>query len=104
MTHPHPTHADRVDELFALLADRHCRAVLSYFRNAQEDRMPTWDLANEIRDESRGQTQAVTQLRHSTIPRLADAGVVDHNPSSELVHYRGHTELEALLDALEEQY
>lgn len=101
MTRPHPTRADRVDELFDLLSDRYCRAVLAYLRDAEEDRTSIWDLATEIHDGSRrGKDPVVVQLRHSTIPRLADADAVDYSPNSGLVYYRGHDELERALDAV----
>lgn len=84
-----------MDELFDLLSDRYCRAVLAYLRDAEEDRTSIWELATEIHDGShRKKDPVVVQLRHSTIPRLADADAVDYSPNSGLVYYRGHDELE----------
>lgn len=94
-----------LDELLPLLADQHCRATLSYFRDSPEDVTPVLNLANEISKEDHGGTeQIVLDLHHSVLPRLADADAVDYDARSQTIRYRGHTELETLLDSIAECY
>ncbi|WP_090619199.1 DUF7344 domain-containing protein [Natrinema salaciae] len=90
-----------IDDLLNLIANHRRRSVLSYFRDSTADVTSVSTLANEISDQCPGDAERVArQLHHSALPRLADAGVVDYDARSNVVQYRGHTELEILLDGI----
>lgn len=97
------THAETVDELLTLLADQHCRATLSYFRDTPGDVASVEDLADEISKEDHGGAdQVALRLHHSVLPRLAAADVVAYDARSRTVRYHGHSELETLADRVAE--
>ena len=96
-----PFHAETLDELLAILANEDCRATLEQFRRTSEETVPVEDLADELcRDDERDPDRFAVRLHHSVLPRLADVGVLEYDARSETVRYRGHDELEALLDAV----
>lgn len=93
-----------VDELLTVLANQQCRAIVGYFRDSSEDVASLDDLASHVRSEEsgaadqRGKQSVTIRLHHATLPRLADAGIVDYDARSRTVRYRGHTLLEPLLE------
>lgn len=92
---------DEKDELLRVLANYHCRIILSYFGDASDDVASVHDLVNEISKQDHGGTEQITiQLHHSALPRLADVGAVDYDPRSRTVRYQGHPELEQLMEAV----
>lgn len=94
---------ERVDKLLDLLTTQHCRSLLTYFGRTQKEVASVPELADKISKEDHGGTyQVAIQLRHSTLPRLEDAGVIEYDPRSETVRYQGDSDLEALLDAISE--
>lgn len=99
------TQSEPLDELLTLLADQHRRDTLLYFQDSPKNVASVQDLANEISKEDHGGTeQIVLQLHHSILPRLADAGAVDYDAGSQMIRYRGHSELETLLVSITECY
>ena len=97
--------SDPLDELLAVLADQHCRETLSYFRDSSTDVASVQDLATDISKEDHGGTKRVAnRLHHSVLPRLADIEAVDYDARSRTIRYRGHSELETLLDSIRECY
>lgn len=105
MNEPSPTHFDQLSELLTVLADRRCRATLTYFRDAPEDVASVRDLADAIDTGHRdGGEQLVYRLHHSALPRLAEYDAVEYDTRSRTVRYRGHPELETLLENITECY
>lgn len=99
------TQSEPLDDLLTLLADQHRRETLLYFQDSPKDIASVQDIANEISKEDHGGTrQIVLQLQHSILPRLANVGVVDYDERSQIIRYRGHSELETLLDSITECY
>lgn len=97
MAHQHSLTPEKKDELLTILANHHCRAILSDFQYSSDDVASVQDLANEISKQAHGGTEQVTiQLHHSALPRLADAGVIDYDSRSKTVRYQGHPKLEQL--------
>lgn len=93
----------RIDTLLILLANHYCRAILSHFRDSSADVTSVTDLADEISDQDHEEAQEVAiRLHHSALPQLADVGVVDYDARSNTIRYRGHPELERLLDSITE--
>lgn len=104
MENPSPLIYDRtLDEMLEILSKTHCRAILWYFQLSSVEVATTSHLSKIIaRQEATEVNQISTQLRHSTLPRLEDAGVIDYDPRSNTVRYLGHPDLEALLNAIQE--
>lgn len=102
MDHQQATHTETVDQLLSLLANSRCRAAVTYIRAESTDVFPVGDIANELGTQFDEEVDQVTiQLHHSILPKLADAGVVNYDAQSKTVQYRGHSELESLLDSLQ---
>lgn len=92
---------EKVDKLLEILTTQHCRPVLRYLRDSTEEVASVSELAGKTNKEDYGGPEQVAiQLRHSTLPRLEEAGVIDYDPRSETVRYQGHSDLETLLDAI----
>lgn len=105
MNRRHSPQSDQLDELLTVLADRHCRDTLSHLRDSPTDVASVRDLATDISEEDHGGTERVAlRLQHSVLPRLADIDAVEYDARSRTVRYRGHSELEPLLDGIRERY
>ena len=93
------------DERFDALARTDSRAVIQFFRDESTEEATLDDLVTGIVDGSYWDTDeshARLCLHHSTLPKLADAGILDYDPRSETVRYRGRPAVEQLLDAASE--
>lgn len=102
MDHQQPTHPGTTDELLTLLSDEYCRATIDYCRDSSEDVVSIGDIADELgRKGHSGADRIALQLHHSILPRLADADVVNYDAETNTTRYRGHAELEALLDGIQ---
>jgi len=91
------------DERFDTLARTDRRAVIQFFQDKSAEEVTLDDLVTGIVDGSYWDTDeshARLCLHHSTLPRLADAGILDYDPGSETVSYRGCPAVEQLLDAI----
>lgn len=93
----------RLDDVLDLLADHHRRYTLYYLVSTDAEVLD-YDqvceyLANDCPTEEDVQEQRVL-LHHKTLPRLAEAGVVDFDSRSETIRYRGADDLAALVDLL----
>lgn len=92
-----------LDELLSVLADCYCRSLLWYFQHSPGEVYETSNLATKIaQQEVEEVDRIVIQLRHSTLPRLEDVGVIDYDSRNNTVRYLGHPDLEALLNGIME--
>ena len=94
-----------IDKRFDALARRDHRAVVQFFLDESTEEVTLDDLVTSIVDRSYWDTDkshARLCLHHSTLPKLADAGIVAYDPRSETVRYRGRPAVEQLLDAASE--
>lgn len=92
-----------VGELVTALADERCRAVVSFFRDYSGDSASVETLACVLCDRRRdGQERYAVRLHHVTLPALAETGVVDYDPETNVVHYLGHPEMDRLEDVVSE--
>lgn len=106
--------AETTDATFDLLADHHRRAVLRYL-DEHETTVSLSDLADHLVVEEEGRDtgpiaatgdallgtrrRVQISLRHTHVPKLADAGVVDFDPDANVVTLReAGTELLSRLD------
>lgn len=98
--------ADAVDEYLDILAHKQCRFVLYYFARHSTEVATIDDLAAFIREQTQQDgdtTQITSRLYHSTLPRLADVGVVEYDAQSNTVRYREHPPLEMWVNHVVEQ-
>ena len=99
------THSIPIDERFDALARTDRRAVIQFFRDEPAEKVTLDELVTGIVDGSYWDTDeshARVCLQHSTLPRLADTGILDYDPRSETVKYRRQPAVEQLLDAISE--
>jgi hypothetical protein len=99
--------ADRVDELLAVLASRRNRAVLQYFRVSPTDVASLTDVAEYVSSrsdtrDSPDQEQVAMILHHRNIPKLSAVGVVEYDPRTKTVRYRGDRMVEECLQTVAE--
>ena len=95
---------ERLDALFTALADRHRRRAISYFPVQGDDVASVDDLITFAHDGgSRSDRHRLEVLfHHAALPKLADLGLVEYDPRSGTVRYRGPRVLEQVLDVVEE--
>ena len=94
-----------LDERFDALARTDRRAVIQFFRDESTEEATLDDLVTGIVDGSYWDTDeshARFCLHHSTLPKLADTGILDYDAKSKTVSYRGRPAVEQLLDATSE--
>ena len=102
---------DSFDACLALVADRRRRRLLEQLRHNGNGEMPIDDLVDQlhqaepdITDERQmNRDQLVIQLTHCHLPKLADHGIVEHDPDHGTVEYRPDEQFEAVLDGLPEE-
>ena len=90
-----------IDERFDALARTDRRAVIQFFRDESAEEVTLDALVTGIVDRSYWDTDeshARLCLHHSTLPKLADTGILDYDPRSKTVSYRGQPAVEQLLD------
>lgn len=100
--------ADVVDQLLSALSSRPNRYVLSYLRESPDDVASVGELADHVVDRQDGadpgrRERVAVRLHHSGLPKLAAAGVVDYDPRTNTVRYRGHPAVERCSDLLAEE-
>lgn len=87
------TQDDPLDRLLSTLATGHGRHVLHYFLASSDDVASLSALAGHACARGDGPTdrdRVAARLHHVDLPKLADAGVVDFDPRTGTVRYRGH--------------
>ena len=90
-----------IDERFDALARTDRRAVIQFFRDESTEEVTLDALVTGIVDGSYWDTdesQARHYLHHSTLPKLADTGILDYDAKRKTVRYRGQPAVEQLLD------
>lgn len=101
-----PTTPIDADAAFDILADSERRAMLTCLEATADGTATTTELIDCIcrrqEDEASdvpARDRVALHVHHNHLPKLADAGVVEHDRRTETVRYRGSSFLEALLDA-----
>ena len=93
-----------------LLADVHRRAVVGYCRDEADTRISLerlvsgviCDLTEDFGEEL-NPVDVRTRLHHVHLPKLAEAGVVDYDPETNVVQYRGDPLVEELFVTVEDE-
>lgn len=95
----------RIDTLFSVLAVEECRTVLRYFQSSGTAVASVDDLVEVVLAQDgtpADRRQVAITLHHKTLPKLADAGFIDHDARNRTVRYRGQPLLERVLDLVTE--
>ncbi|MCU4740275.1 DUF7344 domain-containing protein [Natronoglomus mannanivorans] len=93
-----------LDLVFDLLADQRRRYALYYLYDSPDGVAAVDEIAAHVvslENESHAddpQDHVVTTLQHVHLPKLEDAGVVEHDPRSETVRYWSQPSLEEWLE------
>ena len=90
-----------LDTVFELLGDRERRSVVAHLLEGNGQTATVPELADQCQQEAEGSTSTtdpvVMRLHHTHLPKLEDAGVVEYDPRSKTVRYRGDALLETFL-------
>jgi len=72
---------------------KYCQAVFQYFDQQSTETATVTDLGAYISQQHRtdeDETDIAISLHHSTLPKLDDAGLIEYDPRSTTVRYRGY--------------
>lgn len=100
MKHHESAQSAELEDVLTVLADQHCRDVLSYFRDSSANVASLDDIESHVREENHGPEWVDVRLHHVTLPRLDEDDYIDYDPRSKTVRYRRQPELERLLDTI----
>lgn len=92
--------SDRLDTILDALASENRRMVVHYFKRFDDDVATVDDLvehAIRTSDSPEDGEQLAVLFHHSTLPKLADAGIIEYDPRSRTVRYRGDPAVEQLV-------
>lgn len=98
---PTSTQRRSLETVFTLLADGKRRALLQYFTDEDTDSAELAELVDHVHEEVEGVTaprQVRIALIHIHLPKLAEHDVIEYDQQGHPVHYRGGTNLKALLE------
>lgn len=94
----------RLDTLFGALADEQRRQMVRYVQSVEDDVAPVAAFIDyTVADTSVGQTreQLETKLRHVTLPKLADSGLIEwHETTNEVTKGPHFEEAQRFLESL----
>lgn len=91
------------DELLTTLANGRRRAILTAIQGTDDGVATVQELTDHIDKQDHGGPEVTPiQLVHADLPRLEDAGVIEFDHRSKTVRYQGSTELEHVLEFVEE--
>jgi len=87
-----------LDLLLSALSNECSRRVVNYFSESADDVASTDELAEYVADrrsegDPRDADRIATRLHHASLPRLADAGVVEYDARTTTVRYCPHPEV-----------
>lgn len=96
-----------VDTVLDLLAHRHRRELLGYVIDSAGETSPIDDVTTSLcrQDSERTDTcsdrdRIELSLRHTHLPKLVAAGVIEYDSRSRELRYRRHDRLETVLECL----
>lgn len=95
--------SERLDQLLALLADERRRRIIRYFQTAERDVASVETLVDYAIEQTEARTtrgQVELMLHHTTLPKMAEAGLIEYDASTGTVRYCGAPLAEQLLAAV----
>lgn len=99
--------SEEIDRWFAVLAQHERRCIVDFLRRREVDRVPVRDIVSHLQrsDTARDERDEIAMaLHHIHLPKLATADVLDFDPSSGTVRYRGNELVERLLESTPETH
>ena len=93
--------SEEVDAGFELLAQHERRCIILFLRESEADWVSISEIAESLRksDTAQGDSaEILVSLYHNHLPKLARRDVVDFDPSSETVRYRGDALVETIFE------
>ena len=102
---------DSLDACLELVADRRRRRLIEHLRHNGNGETPIDDLIDQlhqaepdIADERQmNRDQLAIQFTHCHLPKLADHGIIEHDPDHGTIEYRPDEQFEAVLDGVPEE-
>lgn len=94
-----------LNQTFDLLRNQQRRHVLETLYATGEKTLSTDDIADHVLTrvpDATDRDRVLIRLHHQTLPRLADDGVVEFDPRTDTVRYRGTELVDGLLAVLAE--
>lgn len=94
-----------IDDLLSTLADEDCRSALRYLRSSEQAVATLDELAEGVlaqRGPGADREAIRLSMHHSTLPKLADCGLVDYDERSGAIRYRERPDVERLLTLIAE--
>ena len=89
------------DDVYSILADHFRRVALYYLVYEADGGITPDELTEYLRTTADAETtrkqSLQTRLHHTVLPCLQDHGLIDYDTRSEMIRYRGHPQLEAVL-------
>lgn len=98
---------DRLDSVFSVLQAARRRYLLYYLYNTEDTVLPLEEVVEAVQnyeaagngDEELPPRQVIrTSLVHTHLPKLADVGLVDHDPRRGTVQFQKHAPIEEWLE------
>ena len=77
-------------EHFGVFTPEYCQAVFQYFERHATETATVTDLTAYISEQHRSdedETAIAVSLHHATLPKLADAGLLEYDPRSNTARY-----------------
>jgi len=86
------TESTGAPDYFEVFTPEYCQAVFQYFEHQPTEPATVTDLGAYISEQHRSnkdETDIAVFLHHSTLPKLADAGLIEYDPRSQTARYTG---------------
>lgn len=93
---------DCIDTMLSVLADGERRAILAHLQETTRTVASLEELAAALATHTDfDRERARTRLHHSHLPLLADTSILEYDTDANTIQYRGHPELESLMEAVQ---
>jgi hypothetical protein len=89
------------DTAFEILTTDRRRAILRYLRTTDDNVVSHDDLIDHVVEQDIGgndRERVAVDLRHISLPKLEEVGLIEYDTRSETVRYRGHPLVDCLLN------
>jgi len=93
--------SDPSDAIYHLCADSRRRAVIRTLVRSEGSAMEFSSLVSAVAEVEGADRESISiDLHHNQLPRLADAGIIEHDPRTDTVRYGGDADIEAVMERL----
>lgn len=98
---------EEINQRFELLDQYERRCIIHFLQEAETGHVSTSDVVSYLQKHDQltdERDKLKTTLQHQHFPKLASTAVLDFDPRSDTVRYRGDELVEALLESTPETY